>query len=1139
MEGMDSDVSQNHGKEEMIIPYVIDNQTHKLADILNAILKNHQGQSMDVVTAYFNIQGYRLLKDGLSELGSFRLLLGEEPSSGENIGLKPDPSKLNQAIRADLEREPFNEETLRLVEDLIRFLRRENVELKLHSKGFLHAKCFLFYSDKPGQQMLFERFKPVVAIVGSSNFTLPGLTSNRELNLAHKVLLDVEEAEDKQAQGAVAWLSENRPSEHIKPQNRQLIKSEVGARAIIELEQWFERQWGDAEDYKERFIELLDASKFGSKEYSPYQVYMKALYEYFKDDLDHVPEQIGRSAVELSEFQEDAVKKARRILLRYDGVMIADSVGLGKTWIGKKLLEDYAYHMRQKALVVCPASLRDMWDSELKKATIAVTILSQEEIGQTDFPVEEYGNADVILVDESHNFRNRNAQRYENLERIISLNAGRGEAGERKKIILLTATPINNDLFDLYNQMVLFTRGDRGYFTSAGIGDLYKYFLAARRASGDSQGITSLFNLLEEVVIRRTRQFIKKAYPDAMIEGKKIHFPERKLKTEYYDLEKTYSGIYEQIVTGIEKLKLPPYNLESYKKAGIKRDEFEAGREEALVGIFKSRYLKRFESSIAAFRISIRRALEFQKTFESYILDGKLIKSSDFHKALRYLEREEEEDDATPTSRAEEIDSSNDAKAVIGAMETVDPTQYNLRKLHEAVQHDIEILMDIWHQVNGISAEKDIKLQKLKEILSGSLKGEKTLIFTYYKDTARYLFSELGEDKGVAFRKSIGNPVIKRMDSGADPKSRRNIVKAFAPKANNKDEWLGTEHEINILISTDVLSEGQNLQDCANLINYDLHWNPTRMVQRAGRIDRIGTEFDTLWLRNMFPDEGLERLLRLVESLQRKISNIDRVGFLDASILGEVVHPKTFNTLKRIEDQDSSVVDEEEQFIELASSEFLLRQIQELLASEGKRWIDLLPNGIHSGLMKRGAKGLFFYFQAESEKGKHNFWNYYDINTGRIVDNRFLIANLISCSPETERVIGDYDVFEIQEKIIEHILKTYHEKVALESVPKVIDPIQQTLATTIQNYLNHPDVDRKEALEIIKYLNQPMPGTQVKELRKIYKEFQEKAVPKALVEKVTAMREKYGTLSAEISSTERFNLKREDLNLICFDYLCG
>ena len=171
-------------------------------------------------------------------------------------------------------------------------------------------------------------------------------------------------------------------------------------------------------------------------------------------------------------------------------------------------------------------------------------------------------------------------------------------------------------------------------------------------------------------------------------------------------------------------------------------------------------------------------------------------------------------------------------------METIDPTHYNLRKLHEAVQHDIDILTDIWHRVKEISADKDVKLQKLKELLAGPLKGRKTLIFTYYKDTARYLFSELGAEKGVQFRESIGNPVIRRMDSGADPKERRSIVRAFAPKANDKPEWIGADNEIDVLISTDVLSEGQNLQDCANLMNYDLHWNPTRMVQRAGRIDR-------------------------------------------------------------------------------------------------------------------------------------------------------------------------------------------------------------------------------------------------------------------------------------------------------------
>ncbi|MCK4591376.1 MAG: SWF/SNF helicase family protein, partial [Candidatus Latescibacteria bacterium] len=386
----------------------------------------------------------------------------------------------------------------------------------------------------------------------------------------------------------------------------------------------------------------------------------------------------------------------------------------------------------------------------------------------------------------------------------------------------------------------------------------------------------------------------------------------------------------------------------SYKKADVRIDEFEQGREQALVGIFKSRYLKRFESSVEAFRISIRRALEFQKSFESYILDGKLLKSSDFQKALRYLERESEEDDAIPASRAEELDASAEAQAILEGMELIDPSDYDLRKLHEVVQHDIEILTDLWNRVKPITPEEDAKLQKLKELLSGPLRRKKVLIFSYYKDTARYLYRELGGEKGEMFRQTIGDPHIRRMDSGAHPKERRHLIQAFAPKSNGKPEWVGTNKEIDVLISTDVLSEGQNLQDCAHLVNYDLHWNPTRMVQRAGRIDRIGTEFDTLFIRNMFPDKGLERLLRLVESLERKISDIDRAGFLDASVLGETVHPRNFNTLRRIREEDGAVIEEEQQFTELASSEFLRHQLHDLLSSGGREMLQDLPDGIHS-----------------------------------------------------------------------------------------------------------------------------------------------------------------------------------------------
>lgn len=1133
----------------MRIPYVIDNQTYRLVDILNAILKEHKGRSLDVATAYFTVGGFGLIKDGLLQIGNLRLLLGAEPTSGEQIGLRPDAGIIKGLFRRDLEILPFDEKTLQLVEDLIAYLRRDTVLVRLHDKGFLHAKCWLFYSDRPGQQMLFDRFRPILAIVGSSNFTTPGLTSNRELNLAHKVLIDPEEVEDSDATYAVSWLTDAKPSERITLENRQLLKSEVGARAIIDLETWYERQWADARDFKEELIELLDASKFGRKEYTPYQVYMKALYEYFKDELVAEIPTTTRSAVDLSEFQEDAVKKARKILSRYDGVMIADSVGLGKTWIGKKLLEDFAYHLRQKALVICPASLRDMWERELQDATISATVLSQEELGRQEFDPVPWGDADVTLIDESHNFRNQNAQRYASIEHLLGANGGRGRDGGRKKVILLTATPINNDLFDLYNQLCLVTRGDRSYFSACGIGDLYRYFLRARQESRKNTSAVVLFNLLEEIVIRRTRPFIRKAYPEATIEGKRIHFPQRRLKTVNYDLETTYAGIYDDVVSGIESLKLAPYNLENYKKADVEVDEFEVGREQALVGIFKSRYLKRFESSIDAFRISIRRALSFLKTFESYILDGRLLKSTDFQKVLRYLAREDEEDDATPTSMVEEIEADEEAKQVLEEIGTIDPSNYELRKLHEAVQHDVDVLTDIWHRIKDITSEKDAKLQRLKDLLSKDLREEKVLIFSYYKDTARYLYRNLGHPdnpKAVKFCDQLGGVSMRRMDSGADPKERLRIIQAFAPKANDKPEWKGTEKEINILISTDVLSEGQNLQDCGHLVNYDLHWNPTRMVQRAGRIDRIGTDFDTLWIYNMFPDVGLERLLGLVESLSKKIADIDRAGFLDTSVLGETVHPQNFNTLRRIQDEDGSVIEEEEQFTELASNEFLMQQLRTLIDLGGREMLESLPNGIHSGLVKSGAKGVFFYFKAPaSEGGTHHFWKYFDLKDQRIIDNRYIVANTIACDRDTPRVVDPEmfrAVFDLQEKVIEEIIRSFQEQRALESAPRSVDPIQQTVATVLQGYLNHPDVDRRHAIETIRFLNQPMLAIQVRDLRRAYKEFQREGNIKTLLATIDDLRNKFGaqqTASGNGKPGPLDKINRGDLRLICFDLVTG
>jgi hypothetical protein len=205
-------------------------------------------------------------------------------------------------------------------------------------------------------------------------------------------------------------------------------------------------------------------------------------------------------------------------------------------------------------------------EPQLRSAAISAYVITQERLAVDDFDAREVADVDVILVDEAHNFRNKRAKRYLQLENILAANGRRGRDGGRKKLILLTATPINNNIFDLYDQINLFTGNDRTSFASAGIGDLYTYFLAARRESIE-EGSIRIFNLLEEVVIRRTRQFIPRAYPEATIRGKKITWSSRQLHTIAYDLEATYEGFYKHIVRKIESLNLAHYSMESYKRS--------------------------------------------------------------------------------------------------------------------------------------------------------------------------------------------------------------------------------------------------------------------------------------------------------------------------------------------------------------------------------------------------------------------------------------------------------------------------------------------------------------------------------------------------------------------------------------------
>src|SRR6266436_4587976 len=357
--------------------------------------------------------------------------------------------------------------------------------------------------------------------------------------------------------------------------------------------------------------------------------------------------------------------------------------------------------------------------------------------------------------------------------------------------------------------------------------------------------------------------------------------------------------------------------------------------------------------------------------------------------------------------------------------------------------------------------------------------------------------------------KAAGNPHIRRIDSGNHPEERGHIIAQFAPVASGNDNSPG--EKIDILISTDVLSEGQNLQDCGTLINYDLTWNPIRLVQRNGRIDRIGSPHTEIGIYNMFPEEELEALLHLIERLTNRISTIDDLGLLDASVLGEVVHPRTFNTIRRIREEDGAVLDEEEARAELAGPEMLLKQLKDLLHRDGASVLTTLPNGIHSGLRREECYGMFFYFQApRSGEGKRHFWRYIDARSHDIKENRYEIAQLISCLPDEPRYIGDQDVFLLQDKVVDHILAADREAEARAAAPTAVDPIQQTVSEGIKDAIRRRTVDREKAKTCISFLGQPMGRALHAKLKTANDNWKASKDDATLVEEVAGLSEQFG-----------------------------
>jgi superfamily II DNA or RNA helicase len=1095
----------------MALPDYIDNTENRtLQEILIKIIEQEDQKVLDIATGFFRIEAWVRLEDSMQQLETLRLLIGRDPSIRPAESDRIDLVRhLRQEIQGQVEQQNFNIDYKNQITRLIAYLEKPEIQVRLFGAlgdrtQFLHAKAYIFND---------------YSIVGSSNFTPSGLVGNSELNIINKI-------------GAIA---------------RDL------------RDHWFERFWHDPSvdtDYKTKLIEALNASKFGSKAYTPYQIFIKALYERFKDDT--LLEGELQTGLTLASFQQEGFERAIRLLERHNGCMVADAVGLGKTFIGLRVIEHYLIKLRQpgkipKALVLCPAQLRDLvWRKKLDEFGIKADIISHEEVSRQNFDLRRFRNHDLIVIDESHNFRNSATNRYRTLQKLL------GTGRQNTKVLLLTATPINNTIFDLYHQILLLTKGNEVTYRDWGVGNLSTYFKDLK------DGKAEVTDLLMETMVRRSRQDVIKrqnAGEEIRIAGQLIQFPKRQLEKFTYNFEETYAGLYEAIADKVDQLNLAPYNIKAFKKKKGKDDTSEVKRNKALVCLQKALYFKRFESSLIAFTKTLRNQCNFQtKFYEVLTQEKKLLDSKNFRKLIMALDNDDDQ--------IAEID-------IIKDLEAIAPKDYDIKQLQSQIEADLDALNRVLETLDTIQAsvaanrDSDRKLAAFKTLLL-TLKGQKVLVFSYFKDTAKYIHRSLVNDQEWLTQMSHGSkiPNIDIITGDSTGKQREEKVRHFSPKSNTQDpEELDycLEHPIDILISTDVLSEGQNLQDAGVLVNYDLHWNPVRMIQRAGRIDRLGTDFDLLSIYNCFPEEGLEKLLGLVQRLQERIATIDREVGLDASVLGETISDRSIEELYRLKRADTeaekqAILEELEQASELISLDEMRFPLLQYLQKFAQEQLEEIPLGIHSTYnfnipdpnFKEG--GIFFAFRA----GDRHFWHCYPKLNGaittepdKLVHSIRKIYSWIQCEetdfpapddlPPTE---FDASVFMSFEGAIRNILNSLQKGKATSQILPRLTKYPQN----IYNALTQPslfetstaaEAVRDRILKVIKETNLRSYDRELKEIWNHYAQTQNIDDFIQTIDELFIENDYYSNLEPEENTKEAMlkSIQRQDIQLICYEWI--
>lgn len=1002
----------------MQIPFQINNvDGNTVLTALKTLLP--KSNELDVATGTFEIGAFLLLAKTWQHLGAVRILIGNETTGRTKEQLI---EALQQVTRDNLESEKEKNDflTLEQLASVRKAISSGSIQIRVYN-GF-HANFTLMRSH--------DQSSGPFAIHGSSNFTPAGLAKNVESNL---------------------FLQDSTQIAHLQDS--------------------YENWWAEASDVQPEILRVIEPHL---RRYRPFTVYAKALHSYFagrEKPADEWEENESVIYSMLSQYQKDGYHRALQIAEKWNGSLICDGVGSGKTYIGLMLLER-SLRDDKRVLLIAPKSVAEsVWEPLVPQYLRAkygrryrelYDIKRHTDLGREGrIEEQELGyfreHKDVIIIDEAHHFRNPGSNRGRALMALA----------ESKKLYLLTATPINNSIEDISHLINYFAQKDRKHFSQIGIHDFHRHFRGLEREIGSEADVEEHFHsfgeddlirqdpVLKHVLVQRSRKYIKDAEERA---GRDILFPARTIyPIVEYSLREVYANLYQELQIAFNRqdpfLTLAVYNTAKYHRNPERQMEH---RQTQVIGLIRTLLLKRLESSWKSFEVSVEKLLvKMAASLRRYaperfdewaVTNRRWWQVVQDHVSERL--REDGDEGSPPVVGLEDLqrqiernpdEEENDIVSV-GTLKDFDPSEHNLDNFLDDVVKDMEfltgLLSGIYHRfyadqfAQEPDAEKDDKLRQLLSLLKEH-PDEKFIVFTEFSDTARYLYSQL---------RNFGFSHVEQIDSQRKV-NREDVVKRFSPYYNG--ESAPSARPIRILITTDVLAEGLNLQDASRVINYDLHWNPVRLMQRIGRLDRrLNPDIEVQLNRtdpevhvwNFLPPQELEDLIKIRRRVDGKILRINRT----LGIEGQFVSPDDADETLQLFNERYEGTESVEELMNLERQRIaeakpsLWRRVEDLPLRifSGKRASEEPPllvdrNGEPISLNRTGARGVFCCYQMP-ESGEIR-WYFYNSDTDEVVTDLEGIWPDVRCGDNASRyaVSGQQVVKKARRQIERYIERTY------------------------------------------------------------------------------------------------------------------